>query len=216
VRGSVEFGFQKFKDAIEAIQNLVVPDPNDPVSQRAQKGIPFAIRRIVGVLSAINLDDEAPIATNEIGVIWADRLLSHEFAAAELSISKPPPQQQLGAGSASPKRAGTRRFLDTRSPRAPSPLTPALSPQAGRGREAILLSQGRKSDLSPLVGTAGRSRVRISSRPARFLRSRQNRRRSPPRRCPYRWPGVCRAASARRLHRVPARCTGRARPGGAA
>jgi len=37
------------------------------------------------VLTAIELNDEAPFATNEIHVIWTNRLLASEFEAAELA-----------------------------------------------------------------------------------------------------------------------------------
>ena len=44
------------------------------------------------MLAAIDLDHQAPLATNEIADIRTDGLLTNELAAGELSASKMPPE----------------------------------------------------------------------------------------------------------------------------
>jgi len=50
------------------------------------------------VLAAIDLDDQASLATNEIADIRTDRLLTNELAAGELSAPKVPPEFGLRVG----------------------------------------------------------------------------------------------------------------------
>ena len=44
------------------------------------------------MLSAIKFDDEIPVTAKEVGIVWADRLLSNEFVAAKLTIPKSLPE----------------------------------------------------------------------------------------------------------------------------
>jgi hypothetical protein len=50
------------------------------------------IRIALRVLTAIEFDDEAPFATNEIHIIGTNRLLAGELEPAELPIAKLAPK----------------------------------------------------------------------------------------------------------------------------
>jgi hypothetical protein len=47
------------------------------------------------VLTAIKLDNQAPLATDKVDVVPTDRLLANEFEAAELSAAKACPQREF-------------------------------------------------------------------------------------------------------------------------
>jgi hypothetical protein len=46
--------------------------------------------------SAVDFDDELSFTTNKVREVWADRLLTHEFEAAELAIAKLGPELLFG------------------------------------------------------------------------------------------------------------------------
>jgi hypothetical protein len=47
------------------------------------------------VLTAVELDDQAPVAIDEVDAIAADRLLADEFEAAELPAANAGPQREF-------------------------------------------------------------------------------------------------------------------------
>ena len=55
------------------------------------------------VLAPVELDNQAPLATNEIDVVAVDRLLASEFEAAESATAKTRPQRQFGRRERAPQ-----------------------------------------------------------------------------------------------------------------
>jgi len=47
------------------------------------------------MLAAIHLDDQPALATGEIRVIGANRLLTNELETFELTVPEPPPKQEF-------------------------------------------------------------------------------------------------------------------------
>ena len=106
VRGDPKLGCEHLQHAFEIAKNLVVPDTNDAILKGIQVSISALIRRAVGVLSAIDLDDEALLAADKIDVVRPDRLLAREFHPAKPAIAKRQPQDPFGPCAPSAERAG--------------------------------------------------------------------------------------------------------------
>jgi hypothetical protein len=94
------------------------------------------------VLAAVDLDDQSPLAAGEIGHVGSDWILANELGAAELPRAQAVPQSSLDIGRVVAKptgAAGLCRVCVThcaylrRSDSRRRPLTPTLSPHAGRG-----------------------------------------------------------------------------------
>jgi hypothetical protein len=70
VRGlSPQFGDQRFENAVDVLDNVIVPDADDAVAERVQIGITLSICSAFGVLTAVDLDDDVPITASEVDVI---------------------------------------------------------------------------------------------------------------------------------------------------
>ena len=79
MRGLFEFRLQQLQNALDIIQNIIVPNPDCPIPEPAHHRSALAIGDAVCMLAAIDLDNEAQIATHEIREIGSDRLPTHEF-----------------------------------------------------------------------------------------------------------------------------------------
>ena len=83
MRGFLQFGLEHLQYPVEVFQDFVVPYPDHAIAERVQLRVTLPVSRIIGMLTAIDLDDEAPFAADEIDVKWTDRFLADEFEAAE-------------------------------------------------------------------------------------------------------------------------------------
>jgi hypothetical protein len=88
VRGFFELGLEHLQHAFEVFEYLVVPDPDDLVPERSQNCVPLGICCAVGMLAAVDLDDQMPLAADKVGVVGSYRLLAYEFDAAELAVAQ--------------------------------------------------------------------------------------------------------------------------------
>lgn len=88
MRGFFQLGLEHLQDAFDILEYLVVPDPDDLVAEPGQKCVPLAICHVIRVLTAIDLDDQMPLAADEVGIEGTYRLLAHEFEAAELAVAQ--------------------------------------------------------------------------------------------------------------------------------
>ena len=98
-------------DSLQVLENFVVPEPHDCIAAGFQEsctqGVPLGL---LGVLSAIQLDNQfAPLA-GEIHYKGSDRDLTAEMGGFELLPAQPRPQFLLGFGGvlAQPTGAGQR------------------------------------------------------------------------------------------------------------
>jgi hypothetical protein len=77
------------------IVDIIVLDSDNSVSEAFQKRCTALITRdlgIRGMRSAIDLNDELSLATNEVGNILADRYLPDEFEPTQLTIAQLSPE----------------------------------------------------------------------------------------------------------------------------
>src|SRR4029077_830934 len=91
------------------------------------------------VLAAVEFDNQAPFAAGKVDVVSIDGLLADEFEAAELPAANMCRQSEFCGRECPPQRSRPLGALFILAPQrlkpsaSGSPLTPALSPQAGRG-----------------------------------------------------------------------------------
>jgi hypothetical protein len=57
------------------------------------------------VLTAVELDNQAPLAANEVDIVVIDGLLADKFAAAELPTAKACPQREFCGRECAPQRS---------------------------------------------------------------------------------------------------------------
>ncbi len=127
---SAQVGTEPLENAVQIVEDLVVPDADDRVSGGSKIGVTDPIPHAFRVLSAIDLDDQPCFLADEIDDVWADRHLSAELPSREPSISHGEPEFPFGIGHGAPH--GARMFLEVHGP------SPQPSPPRGRGSLAEL------------------------------------------------------------------------------
>lgn len=86
-------------DRLGGAENLVIPEANDAKSLLSEKPRTLPIApRLLGMLPAIDLDDELPLQTSEVNDIWADGALAAKAIARETPPPHVRPQTPLGVG----------------------------------------------------------------------------------------------------------------------
>ena len=89
-------GHDRFKDAIKVFEYVAVPEANDPIAACLQPFGPLAIfDDLLGVLSAIDFNDELGLGAEEVDHEGADGLLASEAEAVELTLAQMSPQNAL-------------------------------------------------------------------------------------------------------------------------
>jgi len=106
VRGDLKLGCEHLQDAVEITENFIIPDPGNAISEGIQVSIAALIRGTVGMLSAIDLNDETLLAAYKIDVIRSDRLLARELQPTETTVAQRQPQDPFGPRASSSQRAG--------------------------------------------------------------------------------------------------------------
>jgi hypothetical protein len=72
-----------FQNTVHIGQNIIVPKPQDAVVALLKPSIANPVLVAIGMLAAINLDNNSLVPANEIDDIAANRLLANELAAAD-------------------------------------------------------------------------------------------------------------------------------------
>jgi len=88
----LQLGHEELKHSIDVLGDFIVPDADHAIAKGAEITIAPLIRIALRVLTAIEFDNEAPFATNEIHIIGTNRLLAGELEPAELPIAKLAPK----------------------------------------------------------------------------------------------------------------------------
>jgi hypothetical protein len=91
VRGNPELGCEHFQNAFEIAKNLVIPDSDHTIPEAGEIGVATMVRWIIGMLPAVDLNNEALLATDEVDVIRSKRLLPRKLQTAETAIAKRQP-----------------------------------------------------------------------------------------------------------------------------
>ena len=76
------------ENAVQALHNLIIPDPNHAIAEGRQIAIALPIRGAVGVLATVDLDNQPPLTTSKVGVVRPDWFLPDEFESIELPVAK--------------------------------------------------------------------------------------------------------------------------------
>ena len=76
-------GHDHFQHTAAVAQHVVIPKTKNPVALRLEPSIAINVARILGVLSAIDFDDDAPLVADEVDDEAADQRLSPEAEAIE-------------------------------------------------------------------------------------------------------------------------------------
>jgi hypothetical protein len=79
-------------------------------------GSPRVVTLLLGVLTAIEFNDQSALDAGEVGDVEADRVLASEFVPSELAIAQEVPKLALGVGLTS------TQFASLVSPPHPNPL----------------------------------------------------------------------------------------------
>ena len=92
-----QFHKDRLKHAFGILQNLIVPEANDPITFRAKE---CRSRRVIGfaMLAAVKLDDQAGIDARKVDNEWANGDLTAELVTAKLTIAEPLPEQSFRLG----------------------------------------------------------------------------------------------------------------------
>ena len=76
-------GDNYFQHAVAIAQCVMIPETKHPITFRLKPSIAFDVARVLGMLSAINLDDETMVMTQEVDDEVADQSLSPETQPIE-------------------------------------------------------------------------------------------------------------------------------------
>jgi hypothetical protein len=91
----LEFREQSLKDPNEVVADLVVPEADHAIAEIPDFAVAQSIFGAIRVLAAVEFDHEAPVAADEIYVIWPYRLPTDEFEATELPRTNASPQRHF-------------------------------------------------------------------------------------------------------------------------
>jgi hypothetical protein len=92
------------QNTLGVFQHVVIPKSDNAISTRLKPLRADTV--IVGMLSAIHLDDQLSFGTKEIGNVWADWVLSPETGSVQLLAAQTEPQSLLGIGEVATQFAG--------------------------------------------------------------------------------------------------------------
>jgi hypothetical protein len=137
VRGSLsKRGRNRFKNARHVAQHIVVPKSQDSVVVISK---PFVTNRImwtVRMLSAVDLNNQAPFATYEIDYVGTNRILPNKFVPVQPARAQLVPKCFLRFGGNAPQASGALSFDLISSSHAAAPPHPdcfAIRPLPARG-----------------------------------------------------------------------------------
>ena len=99
-----------FKNARHISQHVVVPEAQNPVIVIGKPFVAKRIPRAVSMLPAVNLDNEAVFAANQIRCVRADRLLFNKLVSIEATRSESIPKGCLSVCGSSSQAPGALGF----------------------------------------------------------------------------------------------------------
>ena len=106
-RGSGEKLIDFTKHLISVRKHLIVPESKHSIAARIQERRPKCIfARLIGVLAAIEFDNQAPFDRTEVGEVGTDRMLTPEFDLSHPAAAQVAPEDSLGVGLFAAQTAG--------------------------------------------------------------------------------------------------------------
>jgi hypothetical protein len=82
--------------ACRVLENLAIPEPQDREAARDQPSVSGLVVIALGMLAAINFNDQFVLETDEIDNVAAQQLLTAEFELAEAAVAQETPHPLLG------------------------------------------------------------------------------------------------------------------------
>jgi hypothetical protein len=98
VRGSIrDCADNRFKNARQIMQNVIVPESQDAIVVVSEPFVANDVTPTIGLLPALNFDNKAGVATDEVNGIWPNRLLPDKLVSIQSPGAKIVPQRLLRA-----------------------------------------------------------------------------------------------------------------------
>ena len=108
VRGAFrKSGRDGFEDTRYIAENVIIPESQYTVVVFSEPFVANPVVRVVGMLSAIDLDYETSFSTNKIDGVRADRLLPNKFLTVKATRSQAIPQRGFSVRRLLPQPPGT-------------------------------------------------------------------------------------------------------------
>ena len=99
-----EFGQERLENPVQILNDIVVPDADHPITEGTQPAVAPLVFAAFRVLTAVEFDNQTPLAANEVDVISIDGLLADEFEAAKLPVAEASPQREFCRRECAPLR----------------------------------------------------------------------------------------------------------------
>jgi hypothetical protein len=100
VRGSNGYGSPySLQHGIGFAKHFMIPESQNPIPQALQVPSPlFVLFRLLGMLPAVELDHQFGFQAKKVGDVATNGLLTPKFAAFQLAVPEPAPQQLFCVG----------------------------------------------------------------------------------------------------------------------
>jgi hypothetical protein len=96
VRGSTQLNANPLQNTVDIVQNLVVPESQDTITLGCQSGTALLIvDLLLCMLSAIGLNDEPGMETDEIHDVGTNHLLAPKLESGQPACPEVSPQHAL-------------------------------------------------------------------------------------------------------------------------
>jgi len=93
------------ENSVQILDDIVVSDADHAITEGAQVAVALLVFGVSRMLTAVELDNEMPLATNEVSVVRIDGLLACKFEAAELPTANAGPQSEFCGRERAPRRS---------------------------------------------------------------------------------------------------------------
>jgi hypothetical protein len=98
--------FDFLDDPVDVLENVVVPEAKDQIAGRTKRVGSQPIRlNCLGMLAAVNFDDQLRLDRRKISYEGADRYLATKFDPLNLPVAQSRPQSPLCVGSSAAQAA---------------------------------------------------------------------------------------------------------------
>jgi hypothetical protein len=100
-----KLGQEGLENTVEILNDIVVPDADYAITEGAEVAVALVVFLTSEMLAAVEFDDQASLAANEVDVVAIDGLLADEFEAAELPATNACPQRKFCGRECAPQRS---------------------------------------------------------------------------------------------------------------
>ena len=100
-----EFGQKRLENPVQILNDIVIPDADHAITEGAQVAVALLVFGLSRMLTAVEFDNQVPLATNEVGVVPIDGLQAYKFEAAELPTANAGPESEFCGRQRAPQRS---------------------------------------------------------------------------------------------------------------